>query len=77
MAEEIRLHNVMEKAQNMPLEYASRAHRRQNWNDQIILNEDYMKPTSRPREKWNDQGGNIVNEDYMKPTVHLGENWND
>ena len=76
MAEEIRLHNVMEKAQNMPLEYASRAHRRQNWNDQIILNKDYMKPTSRSRENWNNQGSNIVNEDYMKPTVHLRENWN-
>ena len=34
MAEEIRLHNVMKKVQNMPLEYdASRAHPRQNWND--------------------------------------------
>ena len=77
MAEEIRLHNVMEKAQNMPLEYdASRARRRQNWNDQIILNEDYIKPTSRSRENWNNQGSNIVNKDYMKPTVHLRENWN-
>ena len=74
MAEEIRLHNVMEKAQNMPLGYdASRAHRRQNWNDRIIVNEDYRKPISRPRENWNNQGSNIVNEDYMKPTVHLRE----
>ena len=72
MAEEIRLHNVMKKVQNMPLEYdASRAHRRQNWNDQIIVNEDYRKPTSRPRENWNDQGNSIdiVNEDYMKPAA--------
>ena len=77
MAEEIRLHNVMKKAQNMPLEHdASRAHRRQNWNDQIIVNKDYMKPTSRSRENWNNQGSNIVNEDNMKPTVHLRENWN-
>ena len=77
MAEEIRLHNVMKKAQNMPLEHdASRAHRRLNWRDQIILNKDYMKPTSRSRENWNNQGSNIVNEDNMKPTVHLRENWN-
>ena len=72
MAEEIRLHNVMKKGQNMPLEYdASRAHRRQNWNDQVIVNEDYRKPTSRPRENWNDQGNSIdiVNEDYMKPAA--------
>ena len=93
MAEEIRLHSVMEKAENMPLEYdASRAHRKQNWNDQIIVNEDYRKPISRPRdivnedymkptvhlrENWNGQGSNIVNEDYMKPTVGPRENWND
>ena len=78
MAEEIRLHNVMEKAQNIPLEYdAPRAHTEQNWNGQIIVNEDYMKPASRPRENWNDQGSNIVNEDYMKPTSYPKENWND
>ena len=55
MAEEIKLHNVMRKVQNMPLEYdASRAHPRQNWNDQIILNEDYMKPTVHLGENCND-----------------------
>ena len=30
-----------------------------------------MKPTSYPRENWNDQGNDIdiVNEDYMKPAA--------
>ena len=30
-----------------------------------------MKPTSHPRENWNDRGNNIdiVNEDYMKPAT--------